>query len=153
LRDNGKLAYRIVNDHFEKIPGKSVFVPRETIVEYFTNESPDAEITSTALYRETFELLNMSTKINRKQFDLRNSYIEPGTRIADRVTVKNDIGLQYDILANPADLDRVIEAARTGKDFVPTPIRLSLFALIFRWGFAIIGLCMIIYFLYRKFMR
>ena len=53
--------------------------------------------------------------------------------------------VKYRMPANPADLDRVIEAALTGKEFVPTPIRPSLFALILRWGLVIVGLCMIIY--------
>ena len=154
LRDNGGLAYRIINDFFEKLPGKSVFVPRKTVVEHFTNENPNAEICDTVLFRETFELLDAAIKkINEGQFNLQNSYTIPGTHVADRVLLEGPVGLQYTMPANPADLDRVIEAALTGRDFVPTPIQLPLFALLFRWGLAIVGLLMIIYALRRIFTK
>ncbi|MDR1384866.1 MAG: hypothetical protein LBJ67_13615 [Planctomycetaceae bacterium] len=153
LREDNKLAYRIINDSFEKLPNKSIYLPRKTVLEYYTSEMPNAEISSTVLYKEIFSLVSVSTqKINTNQFTLQNLYSKPGTRIADHVLSDTDSGLQYDMPANPADLDRVIESELTGKDFTPTPLP-SRAAMIIRWIIILIGLGMILYAGYRKFIQ
>ncbi|MDR1385376.1 MAG: hypothetical protein LBJ67_16235 [Planctomycetaceae bacterium] len=150
---NGQLMYQIENSNFIEVKGKSLYLPRNTHVYYYTFGSMGDEISSTILFKEIYDLKNYSlNKIKQNQFDLRLVYLTPGTRIADFSLKDTEFGLQYDVPANPADLDRVIESALTGKDFTPTPLP-SRAAMIIRWILILAGISMILYAGYRKFIQ
>ncbi|MDR1480236.1 MAG: hypothetical protein LBJ00_14970 [Planctomycetaceae bacterium] len=121
----------------------------------FLNKSitiPDI-ISDTPLFTDQYELVEISTKkINDKQFNLKEKYSNPGTHIGDRTLNDTENGVQYVIPANPADLDRVIEAALSDKDFVPTLLP-SRTATIIRWILILLGLAMILYAAYQKFIK
>jgi len=143
-----KVAYSIKNEQFEKIPNKEVYIPRKTVVQCFTDVTIPDDISPTPLFTEEYLLTEVATKkVDDKKFDLRKKYTRPGTHIGDRTLDDTEYGVQYVIPANPADINRAIEAARTGQRFVPTPLPSPPF--VYRWGLAIIGLCLIIYALWR----
>jgi hypothetical protein len=149
----GKKIYSIDNEQFEKISGKEVFIPRKTTVQYYTGEVNSDNISLIPLFTEEFLLTEISTKkIDDKQFDLRTKYIASGTHIGDRTLKDSDTGVQYIVPANPADLDRVIEAALNGTDFVPTPLP-STTAIVIKWLLCIAGIAMIFYVGYEKFIK
>ena len=151
---DGRIIYEIENSNFTKIGKGNVYFPRISKITYYSWHTKPDFISDSALFAEEYTLVDVSVaRIARNQFDLRKKYSGTGTTIADRTLRDTPSGLQYIVPANPADLDRVIEAALTGKDFVPTPIRPSLVALLFRWSLAIVGLCMIFYALFRMFTR
>jgi hypothetical protein len=105
------------------------------------------------LYQEDFILAEVSNKkIDKRQFELDKSYAQPGVVVTDRTLKDTENGLTYFVPANPADLDRVIESALTGKDFTPTPLP-SRAAIIVRWLFIILGLAMMIYAVSMKFIK
>jgi hypothetical protein len=148
-----KIAYSIKNEQFEKIPQKEIYIPRKTIVQYFTDATIPDKISTAPLFTEEYLLTEISTKkISDKQFDLRTKYTAPGTHISDRTLMDTLEGVQYVLPANPADLDRVIEAALTGKDFVPTPLP-SMAAIVIKWLLCIAGIAMILYAAYKKFVK
>jgi hypothetical protein len=148
----GELCYRIENDDFLKVPDKEAYIPQKITAEYHTFYSSDS-ISPDKLFYDVYSLAKISTsKINKDQFDLRKKYIQPGTHIADHILEDTPNGLQYIIPANPADLDRVIEAALSGKDFTPTPLP-STAAIVIKWLLCIAGIAMILYAGYKKFIK
>jgi len=143
---SNQLLLSAVNDDFRKVIGKDIFIPHKTSVDFYSFASVLFPVSDGPLYTLTCNVSEVSVKkIDVAQFDLQNKFQQAGAMVSDRTLKDTGEVLTYITPANPADLDRVIEAALTGKDFVPTPIRPSFFALIFRWGLAIFGLCMIIY--------
>jgi hypothetical protein len=149
----GELAYSISNEKFEKLPGKEIYLPKKTSVQHFTGGANQDTISAPPLFTEEFVMTEVSTnKIPDKQFDLRLKYTAPGVHVGDRTLADTEFGIQYRIPANPADRDRVIEAIRTGTEFVPTPF-VSTRVVIIRWVTGILGLAMIFLALYRMFMK
>ncbi|MDR1383971.1 MAG: hypothetical protein LBJ67_09030 [Planctomycetaceae bacterium] len=150
---DGKMLYCTKNENFQLIPGKTVYLPYHITIDYYTFVTAFGDISSSPLFTEDFFLKEISTNpVNKKQFDLRNKYNDPGTLVTDRTLRDTDDGVSYYVPANPADLDRVIESALTGKDFTPTPLP-SRAAIIIRWIIILIGLGMILYAGYRKFIQ
>jgi hypothetical protein len=150
----GNLAYQIFNSNFFQIQGKEVFLPQKCIQRCFTFMTIPGNISDNPLFEEEFLLANVSTKrINKKQFNIQKKYSTPGTLVGDH-SIFNDSpnGVQYVVPANPADLDRVIEAALTGKDFVPTPLP-STMAIVIKWLLCISGIAMILFAAYKKFIK
>jgi hypothetical protein len=79
-------------------------------------------VTKQPLLNEIFSVNEISTQaIDKNQFCLRENYRVPGTNVSDFTLGEgsNGYGVQYEIPANPEDLDRVIETARTGRPYVP----------------------------------
>jgi hypothetical protein len=150
---DNKLLCSIENEQFEQISGKKIYLPRKCVVSHYSYATVPELISELPLFTDEYLLVEVSTKrIVDKQFDLRTKYSLPGTRIGDRTLKDTDAGVQYIIPANPADLDRVIEAALTGKDFVPTPLP-STTAIVIKWLLCIAGIAMIFYAGYKKFVK
>ncbi|MDR1385525.1 MAG: hypothetical protein LBJ67_17010 [Planctomycetaceae bacterium] len=146
-----KLAYCIQNDEFVNVSQTSLYLPKQTSCVHYTYYQDN--ISSTPLFKENFRLVEFSTKkINKSQFELSRLYSKPGTRIANKILNDTEFGLQYDVPANPADLDRVIDSALTGTDFTPPPLP-SRAAMVIRWIIILVGLGMILYAGYRKFIQ
>jgi hypothetical protein len=147
------LAYRIINSNFKKLKDSDIYLPHNTIVQFYTYATISGNISSVELFCETHSLVNVTTKnIKLSQFDLRNQYAQSGTHFADYTLKDTENGLQYIYPANPADLDRVIEAALSGKDFTPTPLP-STAAIVIKWLLCIAGIAMILYAAYQKFIN
>jgi hypothetical protein len=150
---NNELVYKIVNKNFKKLSGKKVYLPNESILQRYTHVTISDLVSSTPLYTENFLITEVSTKkINNKQFNLKNKFSDSGTLITDRSLRDTDEGISYMIPDNPADLDRVIEAALNGTDFVPTPLP-STTAIVIKWLLCIAGIAMIVYAGYEKFFK
>lgn len=150
---DGKLVQAVENHDFFKLSNKSVYFPQKTTVNYYSYHTIPLDISKTPIFTDEYVLVEASTKsINDKQFDLRTKYSNPGTHIGDRTLKDTPDGVQYIVPANPADLDRVIEAALTGGNFTPTPLA-STFAVMFRWLILLTGVGMIIYALFAKFAK
>jgi len=148
-----KLAYLVENEEFQIIPGTNVYLPKKSRTTYFTDVARVGNISNKPLFVEECVLTEISVnQIADVQFDLRKKYTEAGTLIGDRTLSNTREGVQYKFPANPADLDRVIEAALTGGTFVPTPI-VSTWAVVFRWLTLIAGTIMILWGLYRIFTK
>jgi hypothetical protein len=144
--------YSIKNEQFKLLPNKKIFLPQKTVVTYFADIGIKM-ISATPIYYEEFLLTEVSTKkINNKQFDLRIKYTNAGTIIGDRILKDTEQGVQYIYPANPADLDRVIESALTGKDFVPTPIQ-PMWMFVLRLILCVVGTAMALYGGYLKFIK
>ncbi|MDR2642741.1 MAG: hypothetical protein LBC74_08095 [Planctomycetaceae bacterium] len=149
----GNIICTIENDNFNQVEKKRVFLPQDIKVIYYSFVTIPGVISDTPLFFENYRLIEVSTdKINKQQFDLRKKYSNPGTHVGDRTLKDTPEGVQYVVPANPADLDRVIESALTGKDFTPTPLP-SRAAMVVRWILVLLGLAMIIYAGYRKFIK
>jgi hypothetical protein len=149
----GNLAYRIINSNFKKLLNSNVHLPHNTVIQFYTYATISGNISPVELFRETHTLVSATTtNIKLSQFDLRNKYAQSGTHFADYTLKDTENGLQYIYPANPADLDRVIEAALTGKDFVPTPLP-STTAIVIKWLLCIAGIAMIFYAGYKKFVK
>jgi hypothetical protein len=150
---SGELILTAINDDFKKVSGNEAYLPQKTKVDYYFLNKIQSKTSEGPLYTQEYTLLSYSTKnIDLSQFDLRKTFQQPGVMVTDKTFREDGAGITFLVPANPADLDRMIEAALTGKSFVPTPIS-SPFTLVFRWGLVIIGLCMIIYALFRMFTR
>jgi hypothetical protein len=150
---NNELVYKIFNKNFKKLPGKKVYLPNESIIQRHTHITINDIVSSPPLYSENFLITEVSTKkINNKQFNLKNKFSDSGTLITDRALKDTDEGISYYMPANPADLDRVIEAALTGGDFVPTPLP-STMAIVIKWLLCIAGIAMILYAGYKRFIK
>lgn len=150
---SGELVLTANNSDFKIISGKGVYLPQRTRVDYFMLLDALSDTSKGPLYTQEYTLINYSTKkINPAQFDLRNTFQQSGVMVSDRTLKDTDGGLTFFVPANPADLDRVIEAALTGKDFIPTPLP-STGAVIIRWLLCIIGIVMIGYACYMKFVK
>jgi hypothetical protein len=150
----GNLAYQILNSNFFQLSGKEVFLPQKCTQRCFTFMTIPDNISDNPLFEDEFLLADVSTKkINEKQFNIQKKYSTPGTLVGDH-SIFNDLpnGVQYVVPANPADLDRVIEAALTGGDFVPTPLP-STTAIVIKWLLCIAGIAMIFYAGYEKFIK
>jgi hypothetical protein len=149
----GNVIYEIENTDFIDIDKKGVFFPKKSVINYYRWYTVPEFISDKILVIESYDLDSVTThNISAIQFKLRKQYTTPGTVIADQTLRDTDAGVQYTIPANPADLDRVIEAALTGKDFVPTPLP-STTAIIFKWLLCIAGIAMIFYAGYKKFIK
>jgi hypothetical protein len=150
---DGKNLYEIENDDYIKVNQDGLFFPSISKISYYFWHNNVEFISDSLLFTETYSLAEVSTKsVAIDQFDIRKKYSSPGTVIADRTLKDTDAGVQYIIPANPADLDRVIEAALTGGDFVPTPLP-STTAIIIKWLLCIAGIAMILYAGYKKFIK
>jgi hypothetical protein len=150
---DNKLVHRITNDDFRLLPSKKTYIPHRSTIQHYTYSTINDTIVTSSLFTEDISLTEVSThKINKKQFDLRNKFSSPGTLVGDRVLQNTDEGVIYIVPANPADLDRVIEAALSGKDFVPTPLP-STAAIVIKWLLCIAGIAMILYAGYKKFIK
>jgi hypothetical protein len=150
---DNKLAHRVTNDDFRLLPSKKIYIHHRSTIQHYTYSTINNTILTSPLFTEDIFLTEVSThKINKKQFDLRNKFSSPGTLVGDRVLQNTDEGVIYVIPANPADLDRVIEAALTGKDFTPRPLP-STAAIVIKWLLCIAGIAMILYAGYRKFIK
>jgi hypothetical protein len=150
---NNELAHRIINDDFRKLHGKKIYLPYRSTIQHYTYSTLNDTIFSLPLFTEKITLSKLSTKkIAKNQFDLRKKFSDSGTLISDRVIRDTEEGLVYTMPANPADLDRVIEAALTGKDFIPTPLP-STTAIVIKWLLCIAGIAMIVYAGYEKFIK
>ena len=148
-----QVAYSIDNMDFAQVSQKRVYLPQRTVVQCHVNEINPDSISATPLFTEIYTVSDVSSrKINDGQFNLQAKYTTPGTRVGDRVLQESDAGLVYVMPANPADLDRVIEAARTGGNFVPTPIT-STAAIVFRWLLVAAGIVLVVYVLLRRFVK
>jgi len=126
---DGKTLRSVENLDFMKVPGTEVYLPKRSIVEYYTWSTIPMEVASQALLRETFTVKNVDTEpIDERQFCLRQAYDRAGTHIADYRHGKDPhgAGVQYRIPANSEDLDRVIEAARGGEPYRPIVLALDL---------------------------
>jgi hypothetical protein len=120
---DGQLVHRFVNDDFFQVPGKTVYLPRKTVTTSYAYLTRPSKISSSPICTEITNLEEVSTKeIDDDQFNLLLKYTESGTKIGDRSLEDSKFGVQYTIPANPADLDRAIDAAAEGKEFVPTPL-------------------------------
>jgi hypothetical protein len=150
---NNELAHRVTNDDFRKLHGKKIYLPYRSTIQHYTYSTLNDIIFSLPLFTEKIILSELSTKkIAKNQFDLRKKFSDPGTLIGDRVIRDTEEGLVYTMPANPADLDRVIEAVLTGGDFVPTPLP-STAAIIIKWLLCIAGIAMIFYAGYKRFIK
>jgi hypothetical protein len=151
---NGKMAYQVVNSDFFQVPDKGVYLPKKCTQKCFTFMTIPGIFSGTPLFEEQYRLVDISTKkINEAQFDLQRKYDNPGTMVGNHVLSKDSPhGVQYTVPANPADLDRVIEAAITGGEFVPTPLPTT-GAVIVRWLLVVLGVCMILFALYVRFIK
>jgi hypothetical protein len=150
---NGQLVLCASNDDFMRLPGKEVYIPRKTLVNYYSLGNVSYAISDGPLYSQEFTLSECSIKtIRLSQFDIRKKFQTSGVIVSDRSLRDTDEGHTFFIPANPADLDRVIEAALTGGDFVPTPLP-STAAIIVRWLLCITGIAMILYACYIKFLK
>jgi hypothetical protein len=149
-----QIVYRIENSNFRKLPNKNIFLPYSSIISYYIYGSIKDDTIHDALFKETYTLSEVSTKkINLAQFDLMASHGKiSGTLVGDRTLKDTDEGLLYVVPANPADLDRVIETALTGGDFVPTPLP-STTAIVIKWLLCIAGIAMIFYAGYKRFIK
>jgi hypothetical protein len=149
---DGQICYLIQNDQFFELKKKVLYLPRQTSISYYTYTTCNT-IFPKPLFKEEITLSNISTKkIDPKLFSLDKLYSIPGTVISSRELRDTDEGLTFTIPANPADLDRVIEAALTGKDFVPTPLP-STTAIVIKWLLCVAGIAMIFYAGYDKFIK
>jgi hypothetical protein len=153
---DNQIEYLVVNDDFMLLPGKTVYFPRKTHVKYYVCNNTWSGRLSEPLYQEDYVLVDVSTKkINKDQFNLSKSYTQSGVMVTDR-TLRGlndtDNGLTFIVPANPADLDRVIEATLNGTDFVPTPLP-STTAIVIKWLLCIAGIAMILYAGYEKFIK
>jgi hypothetical protein len=150
---DGRKLYEIENGDYMKVSQDGLFFPKVCKISYYFWHNNADIISDSLLFTEGYSLAEASTKsVAIDQFDIRKKYSNPGTVIADRTLRDTDAGVQYTIPANPADLDRVIEAALNGKDFVPTPLP-SRTATIIRWILILLGLAMILYAGYKKFIK
>jgi len=150
---DNRLAHRVINDQFQIIPNTSVYIPHKTVIEHYNYVTIDNNNRSSPLFYETMHLTDVSTKkIDPRIFDLREKMFVAGTMVCDTTFHDTGNGIIYDFPANPADLDRVIEAALTGKGYVPTPLPSS-FAMFVRWVLIISGCCLIAYTLFAKFIK
>jgi hypothetical protein len=149
---DGELMYRVENSNYKNVSSRKIILPHSVIVSCYTYGTLNETILPEALFKEEYTLIEVSTKkINTKQFSL-DELSMPGTLVGDRTLKDTQEGLVYTIPANPADLDRVIEAALSGKDFTPTPLP-SRTAMIIRWILILLGLAMILYAGYKKFIK
>ena len=136
-----KLAYLVENEEFQIIPGKNVYLPKKSRTTYFTDVTRIDDISDKPLFVEECILTDISvSRIADVQFDLRKKYTEAGTHIGDRTLKNTNEGVQYRFPANPADLDRAIEAALTGGTFVPTPLGPSIWVVVVRWLTCLAGI-------------
>jgi hypothetical protein len=150
---NGKLKYRVINNDFQKLTGTDVYLPYRTVAQYYTFATISGDISSKELFRATYRLVNASARsVKPSLFNLQDKYAKPGTHVADHTLKDTEYGLQYVYPANPADLDRVIESALTGKDFVPTPIQPT-WMFILRLILCVAGTAMALYGGYLKFIK
>ncbi|MDR1963192.1 MAG: hypothetical protein LBQ50_05395 [Planctomycetaceae bacterium] len=150
---DNRMCYLIQNDNFFEFKKNILYIPRRTTISYYTYLTISDTIFLEPLFKEEISLSEISTKkIDPNLFSLDNAYSIPGTVISSRVIRDTDDGLTFTIPANPADLDRVIEAALTGGAFTPTPLP-STGAIIFRWLLCIAGIAMIFYAGYKKFIK
>jgi hypothetical protein len=150
---DGRNLYEIKNEDYIKINQDGLFFPRVCKISYYFWHNNTEFISDSLLFTEIYSLAEASIKsVAIDQFDLRKKYSSPGTVIADRTLRDTDAGVQYTIPANPADLDRVIEAALNGTDFVPTPLP-STTAIVIKWLLCIVGIAMIVYAGYKKFFK
>jgi hypothetical protein len=152
---DGKLLRRIENSNYKNIPGRKMTLPYSVVVFYYAYDvigvgerNPSSEV----LFKEEYTLIEVSTKkISAKQFS-PDELSMPGTLIGDSAFKDTQDGIMYALPANPADLDRMIEVALTGKNFTPTPLPART-VLIIRWIIILAGLGMILYVGYRKFIK
>ena len=152
---DGDRAYQIINSDFFQIPGKTIYLPNKCIQKCFTFMTIPGVYLAKPLFEEQYRLTHISTeRIDKRQFDLQSKYSNPGTMLGNHSFSKDaeTKGLQYVAPANPADLDRVIEAAITGGDFVPTPVT-SKTAVVFRWLLVATGIVLVIYVLLRRLVK
>ena len=148
-----KLLLRAVNSDFKKITGTTVWIPYRTKVDYYVFANQAMNHAGGPFFMQEFFLSDVSTrKTDISYFDLRKKFQQPGNLVGDRTLLDTNGGLMYVVPANPADLDRVIESALTGKDFVPTPLQ-SPWASPSSWVLAIVGLCLIIYSLVSMYIK
>jgi hypothetical protein len=150
---DNKLLYEVENKEFVELSGKKIFLPKSIEVKHYSYVTVSDFVSPTPLFSERYLLAEISVKkIAAKQFDLRTKYSQPGTHIGDRTLTDTNKGVQYVVPANPADLDRVIEAALNGTDFIPTPLP-STAAIIVKWLLCLAGIAMIFYAGYKKFVK
>ncbi|MCL2004612.1 MAG: hypothetical protein FWG73_00450 [Planctomycetaceae bacterium] len=152
---DGDRAYQVVNSDFFQIPGKTAYLPNKCIQKCFTLNTIPGIYSGEPLFEEQYRLTHISTeRIDKRQFALQSKYSSPGTMVGNHILSEDGEtkGLQYIVPANPADLDRVIEAARTGGNFVPTPIT-STAAIVFRWLLVAAGIVLVVYVLLRRFVK
>ena len=146
---DGKILRSVENGDFMKVPGTEVYLPKRSVVEYYTWVTIPTEVTSQPLLQETFTVENVDTRpIDNRQFCLREAYEKPGTQIADYKLGKgpHGFGVQYRIPANPEDLDRVIEAATSQDPYHPVKGRRFVLAL----ALTSIPLTLLALFLWRR---
>jgi hypothetical protein len=149
----GDVIYEVENDDFTDIDKKGIFFPKKSVINYYSWINTPEIVSDKILVTESYDLNSATTnQISAIQFKLRKQYTTSGTVIADRTLRDTDAGVQYTIPANPADLDRVIEAALNGTDFVPTPLP-STVAIVIKWLLCIAGIAMILYAAYKKFIK
>jgi hypothetical protein len=149
----GEVIHEVENDDFIDIDKKGIFFPKKSVINYYSWMNTPEIISDKILVTESYDLNSATThQIPAIQFKLRKQYTTPGTVIADRTLRDTDAGVQYVIPANPADLDRVIETALSGKDFTPTPLP-STAAIVIKWLLCIAGIAMILYAAYQKFIK
>ncbi|MDR2707052.1 MAG: hypothetical protein LBC02_14870 [Planctomycetaceae bacterium] len=150
---DGRNLYEIKNEDYIKVNQDGLFFPKVCKISYYYWHNNVEFISDALLFTEVYSLAEVSTKsVAIDQFDIRKKYSSPGTVVADRTLRDTDAGVQYTIPANPADLDRVIEAALNGTDFVPTPLP-STAAIVIKWLLCIAGIAMILYAAYKKFIK
>jgi hypothetical protein len=149
----GNVIYEVENDNFIDIDKKGIFFPKKSVINYYSWINTPEMVSDKILVTESYDLnLATTNQISAIQFKLQKQYTTSGTVIADRTLRDTDAGVQYTIPANPADLDRVIEAALNGTDFVPTPLP-STTAIVIKWLLCIAGIAMIVYAGYEKFFK
>ncbi|MDR1480232.1 MAG: hypothetical protein LBJ00_14950 [Planctomycetaceae bacterium] len=150
---SGELILTAINSDFKKIPGKDMYLPQKTKVDYYFLIDTLCGTSDGPLYIQEYALIDCSTKkINSAQFNLKNTFQQAGVTVSERTLRDSKEGLSFIVPANPADLDRVIEAALLGKDFVPTPLP-STAAIVIKWLLCIAGIVMILYAAYQKFIK
>jgi hypothetical protein len=150
---DGKKVYEVENSDFTNVTPNKLYFPKKCKITYYSWRNNPSFVADNVLFTEEYNLTYISTKnIAMTQFDLRKKYSVSGTVVADRTLKDTDAGVQYIVPANPADLDRVIESALTGKDFVPTPIQ-PMWMFVLRLILCVVGTAMALYGGYLKFIK
>lgn len=103
------------------VPGTQFDVPQTIVSEYFRWETNPERVFQRPVVRETLKLIRADVSSSSQVCGL--DYRQPGDYIADRTLPESSHfsngQVQYQVPANPKDLERAIEAARKGQKVTP----------------------------------
>ncbi len=113
LDEAGRLLIRFNCSEHEQLKGRIVWLPRRCRMEEYTCADTKGQVFASPCFVTQFEVSAFDlTPWPYERFELK--YTTPGTSVHDKTfpEVKGDIGVTYEIPANPQQLDEVIAVAR-----------------------------------------